>query len=347
MLKSNVPILPLAELESGVESDAFVLLVKKELQHTKDGKQYYKVVFRDAIRELPTVPIWSDSPHFLDCQKEWTTGHFYKIRVVLRSTKAFGQQLEVRRLREVTELDKRDGFDPNACRPTSPFSSESMYDEILAIAKTHLGKGKLLNLITRIFKDNRKALLERAASRHHHHTVIGGLLEHTLTVLKIAVFLADYYTTTYSKDAIPHSPSSVAFSKPLVVAGAILHDLGKIREMMCESVVSTHTVEGELIGHSVLGRDLVRDYAKEVELDEPTRIHLEHIVLSHQRFPDWGAPKPPMSLEALLVHSADSTDALFGAYQNALLQEEGTSESEITTRKGPLGFPLFRGFTSV
>ncbi len=334
MSKANITIVPLSDIEAGQEADAFALLCEKELLHQRDGKPFFKVVFRDAVREISCVPIWADSLLFEDCRENWEPGEFYKIRTLMRSTPQYGLQLEIHRIRPIMDADRQDGFDPNQCRPSSRFSPEAMYEELLAIAKTHIGKGKLLNLITRIFKENRSAVLETAAARHHHHTFAGGLLEHTLSVAKIAVFLADHYMQTYPKPTIP-------FSKSLVVAGAILHDIGKIRELRFDAVTSHHTIEGELIGHALLGRDLVRDHAREVELEPEIRLHLEHIIISHQRFADWGAPKPPMSLEAVLVHSADSCDALFGSYLNVMLED--VSPGAITSAKNRLGYALFRG----
>ncbi len=324
----------LSDLEPEQEADAFVLLAEKELISPKKGQPFFRVVFRDVNREIPSVPIWPDSPLHADCRKNWTPGSFYKIRVKLRQTEKYGSQLEIHRIREVMESDRQDGFDPALCRPGSLVPVDAMYDELLAIAKAHVGKGKLLNLITRIFKDHRQAILGAAAARHHHHAFAGGLLEHTLSVAKTAVFLADHYVLAYPK--LP-----VSFSKPLVVAGAILHDIGKIRELRTDAVSAHHTTEGDLIGHAVLGRDFVRDYGKLVELEPDVQMQLEHIVLTHSRFPDWGAPKPPMSLEAVLVHSADCCDALFGSYVNVLQQDE--TEGEITSPKNRLGHAVYRG----
>ena len=334
-------ITTLSNLEPEQEADAFVLLAEKELVTPKaGGNPFYRVVFRDADRKIPSVPIWPDSPFLEDCRKNWIPGECYKIRAKLRVTEKYGSQLEIHRIRKTMPADEQDGFDPTLCRPGSHVPSEAMYDELLALAKTHIGKGKLLNLITQIFKDHRHAILETAAARNHHHAFVGGLLEHTLSVTKTAVFLADHYLTAYPRLAAK-KPQPVAFSKPLVVAGAILHDIGKIRELHSDAISSHHTTEGDLIGHAVLGRDFVREYGKLVELEPNVQTHLEHIVLTHARFPDWGAPKPPMSLEAVLVHSADCCDALFGSYVNVLLQDE--TAGEITSPKNRLGHALYRG----
>jgi 3'-5' exoribonuclease len=129
-------------------------------------------------------------------------------------------------------------------------------------------------------------------------------------------------------------------SRALVVAGAILHDIGKVREFAHDVASPHHSVEGELLGHMLLGRDMVREAAQGLDLPPMFVTQLEHIIISHQRFPDWGAPKPPMSLEALLVHHADSCDALVGCFRNVFELDEG--ESELTSKKNVIGHVLLK-----
>ncbi|MDR1383369.1 MAG: HD domain-containing protein [Planctomycetaceae bacterium] len=334
MSKPQISIIPLSQIETGQECDVFVLLAEKELLTTRDGKPYIRVNFRDAVREV-RFPIWADAPLFEDCKQNWEVGEFYKLRAIYRNTQ-YGPQLEIRKIRPVTDADQADGFDANQCRPSSRFSSEAMYDEILTLAKTHCGKGKLYQLIVQIFKQNRDAILDTAAARNHHHVFFGGLLEHTLMVTRTAVFLADLYLTNYPE-------LKTRLSKPLVIAGAILHDVGKIRELRYDVVAAHHTTEGDLIGHAVLGRDFVRDFGREVELDPEIQTQLEHIIISHPRFTDWGAAKPPMSLEALLVSHADSCDAMFGTYCRVIEQDD--MSGEITSRKNILGYALLKNMT--
>lgn len=325
------PIIPLSELEDGQEADVFVMLAEKETHKTRDGKPYIKVMFRDVRREV-RFPVWSDLPIYEDCRDNWKVGMFYKLRALYRVS-SFGPQLDIRRIRLAVDADRKDGFDPLQCRETSPFPSEAMYEELLALAAGNIGKGKLLNLVTRIFKDNRQALLESAAARHNHHAYYGGLLEHTLSVAKIAVALCDHYDT-----ATPKRKGTI--SRPLVVAGAILHDIGKLREMRTESAYTYHTTEGALIGHVVIGRDYVRDYAVAVELEPEIRIRLEHIILAHQGRPEWGSPKPPMSMEAVIVHHADAVDALLGVHEN--IRKADDTPGEITSRKNILGHGILK-----
>jgi len=324
-------IVPLHEMEPHQESDVFALLAEKEATKTKDGKPFLRVTFCDAKRRVK-FPVWSDTALYKEI-KALKPGTYCKLRATYQIDSQYGPQLAVHKIREVTKADTLDGFDLTQVRPASPLLAEKMFTDLQDLAAQHLGKGKLLNVVTKILKDHRQALLSAVASRQHHHNYIGGLLEHTLSVAKIAVALVDHYHEMY-----PDRKNEI--SRPLVVAGAILHDIGKVPEYESDPGSMRHSVEGELIGHAILGRDIVRDAAKEFGLEPAIRLHLEHILVSHQRFPDWGAAKPPMSLEAMIVHHADSCDALLGCFWTIFSQD--ITEYAVTGKKHVIGYPLLK-----
>jgi 3'-5' exoribonuclease len=327
----NMSIVALHEMEPNQEADFFALLSEKELLKTKKGKPYLQIVFRDAFREV-RFPVWSDAPIYKEF-RNLKSGTFCKLRATYKVTPNFGAELEIRRIRLVTDDDVKDGFDPIALRPKSSLPLEEMFEELQRIAANQLGKGNLLHLVMKILKEHRAGILTCVAARHHHHCYIGGLLEHTLSVTKIAVALVDHYHETY-----PERREEI--SRGLVVTGAILHDIGKIREYESELGSLHHSTEGELIGHALLGRDMIREAAKEIGLEPAIQTRLEHIVVAHQRFPDWGAAKPPMSLEAMIVHHADSCDALLGCFWNTFSQD--MTDYELTSKKNVLGYPLLK-----
>ena len=323
-------IVPLHELEPNQEADVFALLAEKELTRTKEGKPYYWVTFRDAHRAV-RFPVWSDTVIYREI-KAIKPGTCCKLRAIYRIT-SFGPQLEIHKIRITEDADAQDGFNPMLLRPASPIPAEKMFDELHELAKEHLGKSKLHQLVLHIFKEYREVLLLRVASRQHHHNYISGLLEHTLSVTKIAIALVDHYHSMY-----PNQAKDI--SRPLVTAGAMLHDIGKIREYEPDTASQQHSAAGELIGHAILGRDIVREAAVELKLEPAEQTHLEHILISHQRFPDWGAAKPPMSLEAMIVHHADSCDALLGCFWNTFSQD--ATEHELTSKKNVIGYPLLK-----
>ena len=325
-------IVPLCELENGQEADMFVLMTSKEELTTRDGKPYFKVGFRDRGREV-SFPVWVDSPHAVDCRDNWSPGAYYKLRAVYRETN-FGPQLDIRKIRAVIEADRDDGFDPYMFLPRSRFDPRTMFDELLAIARVRIGDEKLRELTLHLLESNKERLLTLPAATRNHHAYVGGYIEHVLSVTRTCVYLADKYDDYYPDLNPP-------LNKDLVVAGGILHDIGKLREYEQRPEGACYSAAGELIGHILQGRDIVREAAQGRSIDEDLLLRLEHIIVSHQRLPEWGSPKPPMTPEALLVHYADDVDAKYQMMYAAL--RDDTNAGPLTSNKNMLYQRVYRG----
>lgn len=330
MATRSLTIVALSEMRSGQEADLFVLMTAKEELTTREGKPYYKVGFRDHAREV-TFPIWHDSPWGADCREAWQPGNFYKLRAVYRET-SYGPQLELRKIREVCSADHADGFSPAMCLPQSRFDAATMYDELLTFARERVDDPTLSTLVVDILEANREALRTLPAATRNHHAFTGGWLEHVLSVTRTAIYLADKYDDYYPETRL---------NKGLVVAGAILHDIGKLREIEESPTGAAYTASGGLIGHILQGRDIVREAAAGRGLDSDLLLRLEHIIVAHQRLPEWGSPKPPMTPEALLVHYADDIDAKY--HMMATILRDDTSEGPLTSKKNVLFQQVYRG----
>jgi 3'-5' exoribonuclease len=326
-----IQIVPLAEMVEGQEADAFVLLAAKTEGTTRDGKPFFRVTFRDAGREV-SFPIWNDSIHSDACRDQWQPGQFFKVRAVYTETK-YGPQLDIRKIRPVAAEDRADGFDEASFLPRSKFDSQAMFQELLHLAREEIRDGALSALAVELLEEHCEVLLELPAARRNHHAFVGGYLEHVLSVTRNAIFFADKYGRDYPELNPP-------LSRNLVVAGAILHDIGKVHELAITPAGAEYTAAGELVGHILLGRDMVRAAAASRDLPAETLLRLEHIIISHQRLAEWGSPKPPMTPEALLVHFADDVDAKF---QTALVALAEKGDGEFTTGRNPLQYKIFRG----
>lgn len=325
-------VVPLAELEDGQVADFFALLCEKQELTTRDGKPYFRVSFRDARRQVG-FPIWSDSPLAEPCRSEWMPGQFYKIRAALKISN-FGPQLDIKKIRPVDESDTADGFDPQMCQPVSRFEPTEMFAELMNIVESQIADEALRSLVADILEQNRDELLGLPAAKRNHHAYVGGFLEHVLNVVRTCLYLADKYTDHYAYLRPP-------LSKDLLIAGGVLHDIGKLRELAVGPAGADYTAAGHLIGHILQGRDIVREAAAGRDIDPETLLRLEHIIVAHQRLPEWGAPKPPMTPEALLVHFADDIDAKLQMMVCVL--EEDTTDGPVTSKRNPLGQPLYRG----
>ena len=322
----------LADLVQGQEADFFALLAAKEELTTRDGKPYFRVTFRDARREV-SFPIWGDTTWAAACRDQWTVGEFYKLRAQYRETN-YGPQLEIRKIRLVKPEDAADGFDPAMCLPRSRFDPQAMYNELMEIAEHSILDAQLSAFVRAILEQYREVLLELPAAKHNHHAYLGGYLEHVLNVARSCVYLAEKYADLYADVQPP-------LEKDLIVAGGVLHDIGKVRELAATPTGAEYTASGSLIGHILQGRDILRETAAEHPLEEETLLRLEHIVVAHQRLAEWGSPKPPMTPEALIVHYADDMDAKLQMMMAALAEDK--TEGPLTSSRNPLRQRIFRG----
>jgi 3'-5' exoribonuclease len=327
-----VRVVPLCELAEGQEADFFALLADKQELTTRDGKPYFRVSFRDAKREVG-FPIWADSGHAVACRNEWIVGEFYKLRAKLQPTN-FGPQLEIRKIRPVEEGDHADGFDPQMCLRVSRFDPEQMFAELVAIAKERIENESLRQLVIDLLEEHRETLLVLPAATRNHHAFASGFLEHVLNVARTCCYFADKYAELYSEMRPP-------IDKDLVVAGAILHDIGKLRELAIGPTGAEYTAAGSLIGHVLQGRDMIREAGGSHSLDPETMLRLEHIIVAHQRLPEWGAPKPPMTPEALMVHYADDLDAKL--HMMVVTIEEDATDGPVTSKRNVLGHQIYCG----
>jgi 3'-5' exoribonuclease len=150
--------------------------------------------------------------------------------------------------------------------------------------------------------------LRRApAAKSVHHAYQGGLLEHTVSCLKLAHRLADQYPQV---------------DRDLLVAGAFFHDLGKIRELTYDRQVE-YSDEGRLVGHLVMTAQWIHDKARRVGVPRELETHVVHLVLAHHGRLEYGSPKTPMTLEALLTHEIDEIDSRVNSWLNLMGREGG------------------------
>ena len=327
--------LRLCEMAVNQQGDVYALLDKRTQATTKDGKPYYRVEFRDAKRTA-TVMVWHGTPHFADCEANWEEGVFYKLRARFFENQ-YGPNLELDRIRAVDDTDA--DFKASDYLPSSRFDADAMWQELHAIFEEHISEEPLRNLIRHVFATHSEEARAYPAASRNHHAYRHGYLEHTLSVTKTAVFLADKYLEYYPGMTPP-------LSKSLVVAGAAVHDIGKVRELDGKPTGSSYTPEGRLVGHILIGRDLVREAAQDIaDLSPDTLLRLEHIIISHQNLPEWGSPIAPHTPEALLVHYCDDIDAKYHMMAT-LLEQPPDGDAPFTSRRNPMGRMIYRGGAS-
>ncbi len=301
------------DLKQGDQFDGFFHVRGYEERVTRAGKTYLDLTLEDRTAAIP-AKVWEAGTQVLGTIGR---GDFVKIRATAEDYRG-NLQLRVHRIRKVNDEDVEEGFRPEECIEQTPFDIDSMWEEIHQIANSL--HPMVAEFVVSIFAEYEEKFRVWPAAQSIHHSYLGGLLEHTLSVTKTCVYLAEKYDV----------------SRDILLAGALLHDIGKLDELSA-SGGNFYTDEGRLIGHVVLGRDIVRDHGKRSErLPSEFLLHLEHLILAHQGQLEWGTVKVPMTPEALLLHYADDIDAKFNIATRTIEQDRGeenfTSRSAIMQR---------------
>lgn len=281
-------------LSPGAEVLQFFQLTSMENRKTKTGQDYMNLVLSDMTGSI-VAKVWSNvlksSP--LDFQ----TGDFVKIKGI---TQLFGEkiQMNVERIRkadlsEISDLS-------NLVKKTS-FDIDRLYEQLLATVEL-FDPPELSGLVRRILEQEESNIKIFPAARRIHHAYVGGFLEHTFTVM---------VKTQALVELIPEINASLA------IAGAILHDIGKLREI--DPDTRGRTPEGRLKGHIMLGIEMLRAVAQDMGVTSaPWLRELEHIILSHHGEPEFGALVKPLTREAILVHFIDNLDSKLKIIDEAL-----------------------------
>jgi 3'-5' exoribonuclease len=212
-----------------------------------------------------------------------------------------------------------------------------LWIELRTLVRTWIQDEPLRGLVLGLLDRHAEPLQRLPASRDRAYSYRGGLLEHLVSVTRIAVDLAQRYTLAYPQLRPP-------LNRDLVTAGAVLHELGKVSEFGDDSPVPGWTIPGKLTGPTVLARDLVRDAARERGDVNPELVQLlEHIVLTPLYPPDGSGPRWPLIPEGLLVAYAADLDLKMAMYVRCL--DRDTGPGPFTERDPALGRQLLKGRT--
>jgi 3'-5' exoribonuclease len=327
----------LSDLTPGQYADFFALLAEKTRGLTREGKAYYSCRFRDARRSVAFM-VWADGPWFEPCERDWQVSQFYKLRAIYGEHEKYGPQLtEIHNIRAVTETDRADGFDPAQLIERSRVEPAVLLAELKSLVTTYVADEPLRKLVLTLLDRHAAALQRLPATRDRYHPFAGGLLEHTVAVTRSCIHLAERYLAHYTELKPP-------LNRDLVVAAAALHEIGRVLEFGAEEMAPSVTVPGRLTGHLILGRDLLRDAAREMgDVNLELVQLLEHILLSHLALPEWGSPRLPLVPECLIIHHACDLDAKLEMYVRCLSRDQAAGP--FTDRDPVLGRPLLKGRT--
>ncbi len=347
MAKSKPQITRFCEMQLGQQADFFACLSSRILKYTRDRKPFFQCIFRDSQRSA-TWMVWQDSDWFEECQKNWQIGMFFKLRGVYFEHPRYGANLEIKHIRKVTEQDDEEGFNEEEMLERSRFASAEMFQELMAIVE-QIKSRSAQDLVKAILLDHQELIKQLPGSKNHHYPFPGGWLEHTLMVTHHSLYLTDRYRQHYPK-------LDIHLDRDLVIAGSILQNIGRVRELERSNQLLLPwkpTIEGQLFGHLLLGRDLVREYAVKIDGLSPDWLKLlEHLILieyrresvNENRLTERSFVSVPVIPEALIVHSMNEMDVRMQLFARCL--ETDSTDEPFTERDPLLGRSLFKGRNS-
>lgn len=275
------------DLHEGDRLKGVYLCKHKQAAVTKNGKNYENVILQDKTGSID-AKVWEpnspgigefDSMDYIDCVGDVTS---------------FAGSLQVS-LKQVRKADEGE-YNEGDYLPVSKNSTDIMYDELLSYVDS-IGNPYLKQLLDHFFKEDAALIASfksHSAAKTVHHGFVGGLLEHTLSVVR----LCDFYAKAYP-----------VINRDLLLTAAMCHDIGKTKELSAFPV-NDYTDKGQLLGHIVMGSEMIHDAAAAIEgFPENVENELKHCILAHHGEYEYGSPKKPALVEAAALNLADNTDA--------------------------------------
>ena len=294
-------------LREGMHTSDIYLCKNKQIALTKSGKEYGNLLLQDKTGTIDGK-IWDlHSPGV----SAFETMDYVQVEADVTLFQG-SFQLNIKRIRKAAAGEYREVD----YLPVSKKDINKMYQELMGYVRT-LQDPYLSQLALGFFGDQKfaKAFSFHSAAKTVHHGFVGGLLEHTLNVLK----LCDFYAANYPM-----------LKRDLLLTAAMFHDIGKLKELSVFPA-NDYTDDGQLLGHIIIGTEMGNDKIKTIAGFPPKLAsELKHCILAHHGELEYGSPKKPALLEALALNFADNTDAKMETMIEAL---NANSEA-----KGWLGF---------
>jgi 3'-5' exoribonuclease len=274
------------ELETGMTIETQFVVVEKTKEKAKTGRVYVTVKLADKTGRI-SGKIWDDA------ENKYALFEKGDVVLVKGVTSTYKGVLEI----HIDSIKKCSAgeFDASDFLPVTDKDRKEMFKKLMNMVDS-IENSYLKTLLKNIFSDEKikNGMMNAPASVNVHHAYVGGLLEHTLNVAHVCKVISELYPSIDSD---------------LVISGALLHDIGKIREYEFSGVIR-QTNEGKLIGHIALGMSFVQEMIEKIpDFPEELAVSLLHLIISHHGEYEFGSPKLPQTAEAATLAYADLLDS--------------------------------------
>lgn len=287
--------------------EGFAVIKQCDKKMAKNGNAYLDLVLSDKDGEI-FAKLWdyNEISH-----GKYEADMFVKVRGQISQYNGH-DQLRVERIRPVIDDD---GVDIADYVKSADYSGEDMFNHIISLVNA-FNDEDLKKIVSYLLNENKEKILYFPAAFRLHHAIRCGLLMHTTSIVKLCEGVCKVYPFV---------------NRELLISGAILHDIAKIVEFDVgeTGIASGYTVEGNLIGHLVMGAMMVKEAAGKLGIDKEKSMLLQHMIISHHGVPEFGAAVRPLFLEAELLSQLDSMDATVYEIMDAVSNVE---QGEFTNR---------------
>jgi 3'-5' exoribonuclease len=306
-----------ADLKPEASVHTTFLVHLKERKTANNGSAYMDLTFRDSTGVI-SAKLW-------DCDRfklEFEAGDVVLVDGTVEEYRG-ASQIRVRKITPCApgEFNLRD-FLPQSVR-----DPEEMYEALLERLQ-RVPEGPIRSLLLAVMEDSEiseKYKLAPAATSFHH-AYLGGLLEHVSSLVELGDEVCDHYGW---------------LDRDMVLAGLVLHDIGKIEELSFNRGFS-YTTRGQLLGHITIGLEILNGKMRQIpDFPGPLRDKIEHLILSHHGKMEFGSPKEPMFPEALLVHYLDDMDSKLESMRAQFVTDKDRAGA-FTSRNRALGRELLK-----
>jgi 3'-5' exoribonuclease len=311
------------ELNDGEIVDQIFRAAEKQLRTNRNGNLYLQIRLSDRSGSL-TAMLWNAQQRDFD---RFDNGDFLRVK---GTAQIFNGGMQIL-CKEVQRVDEKD-VDASEFETLSTLDREKMVARVAELLRS-IGNEHLLNLADCFLLDEKFMQGFRAAPAgvKNHHAYQGGLLEHVLSLMELVQVVAQRYS---------------ALDRDVLMFGAFLHDIGKIRELTYDPDLG-YSDEGQLIGHLVLGVSMLDEMIGKVEEQTgqavPPKLvnHLRHLIVSHHGDYEFGSPKLPMTVEAVALHLLDTLDARMHSFLQ-LIADDANKASPWTVYHANLGRKILK-----
>ncbi len=299
------------EIKENENIETTFLVKDKKLAVGKTGKPYLVVHLMDKTGDIEGRE-WNDAERFSTFFK---ADDFVKVKGVVVSY--MGKlQLKISNIKRVDDSEvNREDFSPVSKR-----SFDEMFSELKGIVDSIEDK-YLFKLMLSIINDKSlsESLKHAPAAKAMHHVYLGGLLEHILSLCRLIDNVCDHYNS-----------DKKIVNRDLLITGAILHDIGKTKELSYSRSFG-YTDEGRLLGHITIGVEMVEEKIRKINgFPQQLSMLVKHMILSHHGQYDYGSPKRPKTMEATILSYLDDLDAKVNSIE-AFIEKERNSETNWTS----------------